>query len=300
MNRFDVIIVGGSAAGLSAALVLGRACRRVLVCDTGKPRNAIAHASHSFLTRDGIKPTELLQIARDQLRPYQSVQFREVEVTQINPYPNHFEVTLGNGEQATARKLLLATGVIDELPEIEGFREFWGNSIFHCPYCHGWEVRNQPFALLGSGQIGFELAVLLKGWSDDLVLCSNGAAELDEEKRQLLARHNIPIYEEKILKVEGQNGQLERIVFVNGDTLPRKIIFFRPHQRQHSDFPQKLGCEFDSNGFVKVDEFGQTSLPNVYVAGDMSHLKQQITFAVSTGATAAAAINHALLLEDFC
>ncbi len=293
MNEFEVVIVGGSSAGLSAALLLGRACRRVLVCDTGKPRNAIAQTAHSFFSRDGIKPAELLQIGRDQLRPYKSVQFYETEVAAVKTQPHQFEVTLGNGERITARKLLLATGVIDELPDVEGFGEFWGRSIFHCPYCHGWEVRHQPLALYGNGAVGFELAVLLKGWSNDLVLCTNGATELDEEKRHHLARHHIPIREEKILRLEGQNGQLERIVFANGNPLARKAIFFRPQQRQHSELPRQLGCEIDSHELVKVDEFGQTSLPNVYAAGYMSRLMQQIALAVPSGVLAAGAINRA-------
>ena len=299
MNSYDVVVVGGGPAGLSAGLVLGRSRRRVLICDTGKPRNAVAHASHSFFTRDGIEPAQLLQIGRDQLRPYESVQFRSVEVIDVKAQPHHFEVMFKDGERVTARKLLLTTGVIDELPDIEGFRAFWGSSIFHCPYCHGWEVRDQPLALYGNGQIGFHLTTLLRGWSNDLVLCTDGPAELDEAERKLFSKYNIPIREERIMRVEGQKGQLERIVFTDGSSLARKAIFFRPNQRQHSDLPQKLGCEIDSNGLVKVDELGQTSVANVYAAGDMSRRMQQIVQAVSSGAMAASAINNALLAEDF-
>lgn len=299
MKNYDVVIVGGGSAGLSAALLLGRSRRSVLVSDTGKTRNAVALESHSFFTRDGTTPAELMRIGREQLRPYETVEFYSVGVRAAKAQSKGFEATLDNGTLVKSRKLLLATGVVDEMPEIEGFKELWGKSIFHCPYCHGWEVRDQPLALYGNGAVGFELAELLKGWSDDLVLCTDGVATLSEDESKLLSKNNISIREERIVRVDGESGQLEKIVFANGETLRRKAIFFRPKQQQHSVLAKQLGCEITDVGTVKVDDFGQTSVPGVYAGGDMIHPNQQISFAVSRGALAAAGINRALLQEDF-
>ena len=294
MKNYDVVIVGGGSAGLSAALLLGRSRRRVLVSDTGKTRNAVAHESHGFFTRDGTAPAELVRIAREQLRPYETVELHSVGVKSAKAQSKGFEIKLDDETRIACRKLLLATGVVDEMPEIEGFKELWGKCIFHCPYCHGWEVRDQPLALFG----GIELAELLKGWSDDLVLCTDGAT-LSEDETRLLSKNNIAIREERIVRVEGKNGQLENIVFANGETLARKAIFIRPKQHQHSVLAKQLGCEFTDFGTVKVDDFGQTSVPGVYAGGDMTHAMQHISFAVSRGALAAVGINRALLQEDF-
>ncbi|HTG17913.1 MAG TPA: NAD(P)/FAD-dependent oxidoreductase [Blastocatellia bacterium] len=294
MKNYDVVIVGGGFAGLSAALQLGRSRRRVLVSDTGKTRNAVAHESHGFFTRDGATPAELVRIGREQLRPYETVELRSVGVKAAKAQSKGFEITLDDETRIACRKLLLATGVVDEMPEIEGFKELWGKSIFNCPYCHGWEVRDQPLALYG----GIELAELLKGWSDDLVLCTDGAT-LSEDESRLLSKNNIAIREERIVRVEEKNGQLENIVFANGETLARKAIFIRPKQQQHSALAKQLGCEFTDSGTVKVDDFGQTSVPGVYAGGDMINPMQHISFAVSRGALAAVGINRALLQEDF-
>ena len=294
MKNYDVVIVGGGSAGLSAALLLGRSRRRVLVSDTGKTRNAVAHESHGFFTRDGTTPAELVRIGREQLRPYETVELYSVGVKAAKAQSKGFEITLDDETRIACRKLLLATGVVDEMPEIDGFKELWGKSIFHCPYCHGWEVRDQPLALFG----GIELAELLKGWSDDLVLCTDGAT-LSEDESKLLSKNNIAIREERIVRVEGKNGQLENIVFANGETLARKTIFFRPKQHQHSVLAKKLGCEFTDLGTVKVDEFGQTSVPGVYAGGDMIHPLQHISFAVSRGSLGAVGMDRALRREDF-
>ena len=293
MKNYDVVIVGGGFAGLSAALVLGRSRRRVLVSDTGKTRNAVAQESHGFFTRDGTSPAELVRIGREQLRPYETVELYSAGVKAAKAQSKGFEIKLDDETRIACRKLLLASGVVDEMPEIEGFKELWGKSIFNCPYCHGWEVRDQPLALYG----GIELAELLKGWSDDLVLCTDGST-LSEDESRLLSK-NIAIREERIVRVEEKNGQLENIVFANGETLARKAIFIRPKQQQHSALAKQLGCEFTDSGTVKVDDFGQTSAPGVYAGGDMIHPMQHISFAVSRGALAAVGINRALLQEDF-
>ena len=295
---YDVIIVGGGPAGLSAALILGRCRRRVLICDSGNPRNAKSHALHGFLTRDGIPPADLLRIGREQLQPYESVEFRECNVTDASRLDDRFEVTLSDGTRLSSRKLLLATGVVDCVPEIEGIDGFYGRSVFHCPYCDGWEVRDQPLAIYGRGEHGCGLAKELTAWSDDLVLCTNGPAELLAEDQQQLARLGIQVREERIARLEGTDGMLERIVLANGDAIPRRALFFSTDQQQGSPLATKLGCEFTSKGAVWTGTYEATNIPGLYAAGDATRLMQLAIVAASEGAQAAFAINTALLKED--
>jgi thioredoxin reductase len=298
----DVVIVGAGPAGLSAALVLGRARRRVLVCDAGQPRNAASHGLHCYLTRDGIDPAEFLRLGWAELRPYETVELRQAEVTDarrlVNNGTDNFEVTLSNGERTATRKLLLATGVIDELPEIEGLSEFYGTSVFHCPYCDGWEMRDEPLAVYGQGENGLGLALELTFWSGNLVLCTDGPAELSGEDVQRLKKRNIPLNENKIARLEGNAGVLERILFANGESLPVRGIFFSASQKQGSELPQKLGCKFTEQGCVRTYDYEMTDVPGLYVAGDASRFVQFAIVAASEGALAAVAINKELMKED--
>jgi thioredoxin reductase len=198
MDRFDAVIVGAGPAGLSAALILGRCRRRVLVCDAGRPRNAVSHALHGYLTRDGIHPAELRRVGRDELRRYPTVEVRDVEVVDGKCETHGFALTFSDGTTISCRKLLLATGVVDVLPQIEGFQAFYGRSVFHCPYCDGWEVRDQPLAIYGSGEHGTGLALELTAWSADLVLCTDGATALAGQYADRLARHGIGVREERV------------------------------------------------------------------------------------------------------
>lgn len=242
-SLLDVLIVGAGPAGLSAALVLGRCRRQVLICDAGRPRNAASLGLHGFLTRDGIEPTEFLRIGRKQLRPYETIELRQTEVTDARRLTSGFEVTLSNGERISSRKLLLATGVVDDVPAIEGLAELYGRSVFHCPYCDGWEMRDQPLAVYGRGENGLGLALELLLWSRDLLLCTDGSSELSHEERQRLAQHEIKLREDHIARLEGSDGALERIVFANGDSLARSAMFFSTGQRQASDLaPETQLC----------------------------------------------------------
>jgi thioredoxin reductase len=295
---FDVVIVGAGPAGLSAALVLGRCRRRVLVCDAGQPRNAMSHGLHGYLTRDGIAPSEFLHIAREQLHPYETVELRQFEVTDAQRLAAGFEIVLSDGERLSSRKLLLATGVLDELPEIEGLAAFYGSSVFHCPYCDGWEFREQPLAVYGRGENAAGLALELTLWSRDLVLCTDGPSQLSEAELQRLARHNIPVREAEIASLEGSDGALQRIVFANGESLAARGMFFSTSQRQGSDLAKKLGCEFTEQGCVQTGDYEMTNVPGLYVAGDASRLVQFVIVAASEGAQAAVAINKELMQED--
>jgi len=294
---YDAVIVGGGPAGLSAALLLGRSRRKVLVIDAGEPRNAPAEHAHSFFTRDGTPPRELLRIGREQAAGY-GVELREGRVIDISRRDGGFEVEMEDGGRAAGRRLVLASGVVDELPEIEGLRERWGRSVFHCPYCHGYEVRDRPLAFLADGATAMEAAGLILGWTRDVVLCTNGPSGLGDGDREKLARHGVVLREEPIVRLEGAGGSLERIVFASGEPLAREALFIRPGQRP-SPFADGLGCERMEDGSLRLDTFGLTTVPGVYAAGDVTRRIQQVVSAASEGAIAGVGVNRSLLEEEF-
>jgi thioredoxin reductase len=296
---YDVIIVGAGPAGLSAALMLGRCRRRVLVCDNGRPRNAASHAMHGYLTRDGIPPRDFLSLGRTQLQQYETVQLIDVEVVAAACDPrNCFGVTLATGQRHVARKLLLATGVIDHVPRIPGFAELYGRSVFHCPYCDGWEIRDAPWAVYGKGERAYGLALELTTWTRDIVVCTDGPSELDDRQRSRLERVGIGIREEPIARLEGAGGVLARVVFESGDPLPRRALFFTTGQKQRSELAFAFGCEFNDKGTVRTGKYEATQVPGLYVAGDASRAVQWVVVAAAEGAEAAFAINTDLLRED--
>ena len=295
---YDCIVVGGGPAGLSGALMLGRCRRTVLVCDVGEPRNAAAAGLHNYLTRDGIRPAEFLRLAHEEVRRYLTVEFRRTKVVAAERTPSGFTVVCADGTRHNSRKLLLATGVVDELPEIEGLKALYGTSVHHCPYCDGWEWRDQPLAVYGRGEEGPALALGLTVWSDDLVLCTDGPSDLSDEMLEQLSRAGIEIREERVLRLEGREGKLERIIFDEGPPLSRRAFFMCAGQGQRSDLARKLGCRFTSNGAVDTGSCEATNVPGVYVAGDSSKEAQFVVVAAAEGAEAAMAINKALLKED--
>ena len=296
---YDVVIVGAGPAGLSAALLLGRCRRSVLVCDNGHPRNAASQAIHGYLTRDGIPPQEFLRIAREEIRQYRTVTFRDVTVASAEcRADSRFHVTLEDGDTVEARKLLIATGVKDNVPQVEGLRELYGTSVFHCPYCDGWEVRDQTLAVYGRGEKGYGLSLELTVWSRDIVLCTDGASDLDEEQRQRLERNGIRLREERVRRLEGDGGMLQRIVFDTGPAEERRALFFTTGQYQHSSLAIQLGCEFNDKGTVRTGKYETTHLRGLYVCGDASRAVQWVIVAASEGAEAAFAINTDLIKED--
>lgn len=296
-TRYDAIIVGGGPAGLSAALVLGRCRRRVLVCDEGHPRNRHTREVHGFLTRDGTSPAELLGLAREQLRPY-DVELRRAEVVDAALGDDGFTVTLRDGSRETGRTLLLATGVVDELPPIQGLDALYGRSVHHCPYCDAWEVRDQPLAAYAPLGRGFGIALALTTWSRDVVLCTDGPARLRPQDRDELAGYGIPLFEHRIARLEGQDGILERVVFDTGEAIGRRALFFSTGQHHRSHLPTTLGCRMTSKGTVRTGRLEQAHVPGLYVVGDASHDVQLVVVAAAEGAKAAIAVNEALQASE--
>lgn len=296
--RFDAVVVGGGPAGLSAALVLGRSRRRVLIAHEGPTRNAPAEAAHNVFTRDGTPPAELLRIGREQLAPY-NVVFREERVVDAERAGNGFIVRFAGGDRIEARKLLLALGVRDVLPDVPGFRELWGAGVFHCPYCHGWEVAGRPLAIYGRGETAIHFSRLLLGWSRDLVLFADGPSGLTTDQRAQIERHGIAIREERVERLAGSNGHLEAVVLEGGEAVPRAGLFVGPKQELGSDLPHRLGCALTADGRLEADALGRTSVPGVYVAGDMAPGGQQVIVAAAGGTMAGACLNNDLLAEAF-
>ncbi|AHJ99666.1 NAD(P)/FAD-dependent oxidoreductase [Hymenobacter swuensis] len=299
----DVAVIGAGAAGLSAALTLGRCLRRVLVLDGGVPRNAPSPAVQGFLTRDGTRPAELLRLSREQLTPYDSVEIQARRVTAVEALAGQFRLTIegetGRSSRVTARKVLLATGVEDELPPIDGMRELWGRGVLHCPYCHGWEVRGQPLAVYGRAKLVTGLALLVSRWSPDVVACVEDPAYLTANARRRLRQQNIRIREEPVARLEGtKSGELRHIVFESGEKLARTAVFVHAHQHQRTPLAEQLGCRLTSKGAVWVDKKQQTSLPGLYAAGDTTPGTQQAILAAAEGSAAAISINETLTREE--
>jgi thioredoxin reductase len=295
----DVIIVGGGPAGLSAALVLGRCRRRTILFDAGHPRNEASHALHGYLTRDGIPPAEFLKIGREQLARYDTIEIRSAKVTGVERGDGRFTASIEGGEQFSSRMLLLATGLVDELPQIEGFQQFYGVTAHNCPYCDGWEHRDQPLAVLGCSKDAADLALELLLWSKDVILCTNGQPECGREVLDPMKRNGVRIIDTPIKRLEGTGDKLERIRFADGSELARTAVFFSPGQHQRSRLAEQLGCEFcEADRCVQCGENAATNVPGVYAAGNATRGVQLVIAAAAEGMQAAFAINNALLEVD--
>lgn len=298
MELYDVIIVGGGPAGLSAALMLGRCRRRVIVCDAGKPRNRMSRSMHGYLSRDGTHPLELLRIGREEIARY-GVEFRECLVADARcEEGKHVEILLEDGRMLQGRKLLLTTGIVDVLPDVPGIEDFYGTSVWHCPYCDGWEQSDQPLAVYGDPRHSTGLALSLLTWTDKITVCTDGATDLDGECVARLEKHHLPIRTEKIVRLEGTDGRLERIAFESGEPLACRGLFFNTDQWQRSPLADKLGCRFDERGHVSTDPAGRTGVCNLFMAGDANGDVQFVIVAAGEGATTAVAINKELQEED--
>ncbi|WPU95017.1 NAD(P)/FAD-dependent oxidoreductase [Mucilaginibacter sabulilitoris] len=296
---FDVIIVGGSYAGLSAAMALGRALRKVLVIDGGKPCNRQTPHSHNFLTRDGETPAAIASIAKEQLAKYTTVKLVTDFAIEASKLDAGFQIITRSGTNYTAKKILFATGIIDIMPAIPGFAECWGISVLHCPYCHGYEVRHQPTGILGNGDAGFELAKLISNWTNDITFFTNGKSTLSAEQEQLLVKHNIKIIETEVQQIVHDNGQIKNIILQNNEAYQLTAMYARLPFNQHSDLPQQFGCDLTNEGYIAVDGFYHTSIPGIYAAGDNATMVRSVAVVVAAGMVAAAAINRDMITEEF-
>jgi thioredoxin reductase len=302
-TTWDCIVVGGGAAGLSAALVLGRARRRTLVVDAGSPSNLPAEGVGGLLGHDGRPPAELYAIGRDELAAYPSVELRSGIVEGGERVEGGFALELAGGGREVARRVILATGMDYRTPELPGLRELWGRSVFHCPFCHGWEVRDQALAVLGGGDAGVHRALLLREWSDDVVLLANGPAELGEDQRERLAAAGVEVDERPVARLVARGATLAAIEFADGSVLAREGLLVPVAVAQRSGLATELGTETADPGpvvvdAVVVDSMFRTTAEGVSAAGDVSAQLPQVAVAVSAGSLAAVGVVQGLVAED--
>ena len=296
-SHTEVAIIGGSNAGLSAALALGRARRNVTVVDDSTPRNAPAGHAHNLYTRDGTPPDELRRIGQEQLEPY-SVRCLKTRVDKVAGRKGAFYLKLANGETLSAERLLLATGVSDDLPDVTGLRDLWGKSVFTCPYCHGWEVRDTPLAVLGDGDAGYSYARLIQNWSRDLVFIVGENTALTAEQLEDLQARGIKVVQADVTEFEGHDGELSALHLSDGQRIARQAVFMGAPLSLRGDLHEQLSCAVSEDGSkVVADAMGRTSVPGVYAAGDMVHPTHAIIVAAASGTTAAAMLNHELIME---
>ncbi len=301
MNKknVEVIIVGGSYSGLAAAMSLGRALRKVLVIDSNKPCNRQTPHSHNFLTQDGKTPLEIASLAKQQVAQYDTVEFLEGIATKARKVENGFEVQTASGELFLANKLLFATGIKDIMPDIKGFSECWGISVLHCPYCHGYEVKDKVTGILGNGEYGFEFSKLISNWTEKLTLFTNGKSTLTVEQTEILEKHRIRIEEKEVQELEQIKGKLQSILFKDGTKQPVEAIYSKLSFDQHCTLPEELGCELTEEGYIETDAFQKTTLDGVFACGDNVTRMRAVATAVAMGTTAGAVINRELIEEKF-
>ncbi len=298
-DHFEVLIIGGSFAGLSAGLSLGRALRKVLIVDSGHPCNIKTPNSHNFITHDGEKPSVLAQKAKKDVLQYPTVTFWEDRVVDAEQKGEGFEFRTQKGKFFSAKKIIFATGVTDLMPDIQGFEECWGISVLHCPYCHGYEVKNQKTGLLGNGDMGFEFSKIITHWTNDLILFTNGKSTLSTEQTQLLTEAGVQIEEETITELEHEDGFLQNVILKNKSKIPVKAIYAKPEIRQQTDLPVQLGCKLNDHGLIEVDIFQQSDVSDIYAAGDNSSVGRSVAVATAAGSVAGMMLNKDMIESRF-
>jgi thioredoxin reductase len=298
-NSFDIIIVGGSYSGLAAGMALGRAMKNVLLIDDNKPCNRQTPHSHNFLTNDGKTPAAIASLARQQVSQYDTVSFFNSTAVKGHKTENGFEIETATGETFSAKKLIFATGIKDLLPAIDGLAECWGISVIHCPYCHGYEVRNEKTGILGNGDTVFDFTKLIYNWTKDLTLFTNGPASFTAEQREKLQQHQVSIIEKEIVQLKHTNGSLHTILFKDGSAFSIKALYAPSSFEQHCKIPAALGCELTEEGYIKIDAAMETSVKDIYAIGDNAAKIRTVANAVAMGTTAGMMISKKMITEAF-
>ncbi|MFC6225018.1 NAD(P)/FAD-dependent oxidoreductase [Hymenobacter artigasi] len=294
-NQVEVVIIGGSYAGLSAAMCLGRALRQVLVLDSGQPCNRPTPHAHNFLTRDGASPAELAAQARAQALAYPTVRLLAETAVAATGTDGDFTLTTDTGRVVRAGKLLFATGVRDLLPAQPGFAACWGISVIHCPYCHGYEYRQQPIGTLLNGEAALHHARLLRQWTTQLTVFTDGPATFSPQERAQLARAGVSVEETPVRELRHHAGQLTHVALADGRQVPLAALYLRPGMAQHCLLPQELGCTYTEAGYLQVDSMQNTSVPGIYAAGDATTPMRAVGMAAAGGTLAGVALNSELL-----
>jgi len=296
---YEVIIIGGSYAGLAAAMAMGRALRQVLVIDSGKSCNSQTPHSHNFITHDGETPAAISAKAKEQVLKYPTVSFLNATAIQGNKTDIGFEIITNANKTFTSQKLLFTTGIKDIMPDIDGFTQCWGISVIHCPYCHGYEVKGIKTAILANGHAAYNYCVLLTQWTKYLTVFTNGKATFTDEQLGKLKDHTIEVIETEVDCLKHTNGQLESIVLKNGDVHNFSVMYSKVPFVQQTDIAQQLGCALNENGFIVVDNMQKTNIPGIYAAGDCTTMMRSVAGAVAEGTKSGAFINHELTAEIF-
>lgn len=298
-KNFEVIIIGGSYAGLSAAMALGRSLRNVLVIDGGEPCNRQTPYSHNFLTHDGSTPKEITALAKSQVANYKTIHFYDGIATTGKKIDFGFEIFTSKNESFSAKKIVFATGIKDILPEINGFAECWAISLVHCPYCHGFEIRDKKTAIIANGERAFHIASLVNNLTKNLTLVTSNKHDFNEDQLEKLKKHQIDIIEKEILEIRHKNGKVEKIVFTDGSSDNFDCAYAALPFEQKTSIPRDLGCEITEMGLIKVDMFQKTTIEGIYACGDNSHPMRSLATAVYTGNLVGAMVNSDLVKENF-
>ncbi|SHN46041.1 NAD(P)/FAD-dependent oxidoreductase [Chitinophaga sp. CF418] len=300
IQQFDVAIIGGASAGLAAALILGRSIRKTVVFDTGEPRNKPAAHAHNVFTRDGVSPLEILEIGREQLKVYPSVAIAQERVITAAKEAGGFRLETASGGIFIVRKVILATGVKDILPEIAGIQALWGSKVIHCPYCHGWEARNTSVGLIGNDDMAYHLIAMIYNLNKDLTIFTNGKCTFSAEQQAKLQQLGIGLIETPVTAVEDEADGI-RIVLADGMVHHKHATYVRAARIEyHTELAVQLGCELDEAGSIKVDEFQQTTVPGIFAAGDVAHpMYHQVMAAATGGLRAGGMCNGQMSAEDF-
>ncbi|MEK4368851.1 MULTISPECIES: NAD(P)/FAD-dependent oxidoreductase [Paenibacillus] len=298
-QRLDVLIIGGGPAGLNAALVLGRARKNVVVIDDETPRNWVTRETHGFVTRDGASPREFRKAAKEQIAAYPSVQFASDTATAITGSDGDFVVKTTQGASYRTKKILFAVGKKDLPLDINGLTEVYGKSAFVCPYCDGWELRDQSLVIIVSGDKALHMAKVISGWTERYTICTNGSDSLTDEQREELKQHHVTVFDAPIQSINSEEGMVQQVVLNDGTAIPCTGVFFQPKLFTGSELPKAIGCEITESGTVIVDASGKTSVAGVYSAGDAASEMYQAITAASLGALSAVSINNELNFEKW-